>query len=81
MSEQAQVVIIDMANSIRRPISAELAIMGSASKVIALKAGRTLQIFNMKMKSKLKAHTVTGDGWSPMHTFITGVWKITSRPQ
>lgn len=40
VGEQAQVVIIDMADSsnpIRRPISAESAIMNPASKVIALK--------------------------------------------
>lgn len=40
VGEQAQVVIIDMAdpnNPIRRPISADSAIMNPASKVIALK--------------------------------------------
>ena len=45
VAEQAQVVIIDMADSanpIRRPISAESAIMNPASKVIALKG-----MFNM----------------------------------
>ncbi|XP_060051255.1 clathrin heavy chain 2 isoform X3 [Erinaceus europaeus] len=59
--EQTQVVIIDMSDPmspIRRPISAESAIMNPASKVIALKAGKTLQIFNIEMKSKMKAHTM-----------------------
>jgi len=40
VGEQAQVVIIDMSDPttpIRRPISAESAIMNPASKVIALK--------------------------------------------
>ena len=40
VADQAQVVIIDLADSanpIRRPISAESAIMNPASKVIALK--------------------------------------------
>ena len=40
VAETAQVVIIDMAdtqNPIRRPISADSAIMNPASKVIALK--------------------------------------------
>lgn len=40
VGEQAQVVIIDMndpSNPIRRPISADSAIMNPASKVIALK--------------------------------------------
>ncbi|XP_076126184.1 clathrin heavy chain 1 [Alosa pseudoharengus] len=64
VGEQNQVVIIDMAdptNPIRRPITADSAIMNPASKVIALKASRTLQIFNMEMKSKMKAHTMTDD--------------------
>ncbi|MEJ1272266.1 clathrin heavy polypeptide (Hc) [Cricetulus griseus] len=64
VGEQAQVVIIDMndpSNPIRRPISADSAIMNPASKVIALKAAKTLQIFNIEMKSKMKAHTMTDD--------------------
>lgn len=64
VGETAQVVIIDMAdmqNPIRRPISADSAIMNPASKVIALKAGKTLQIFNIEMKSKVKAHNMTED--------------------
>ncbi|XP_042765828.1 clathrin heavy chain 2 isoform X6 [Panthera leo] len=61
VGEQAQVVIVDMSDPmapIRRPISAESAIMNPASKVIALKAGKTLQIFNIEMKSKMKSHTM-----------------------
>nr|ATP16155.1 putative clathrin heavy chain [Leptinotarsa decemlineata] len=72
VGEISQVVIIDMAdtsNPIRRPITAESAIMNPASKVIALKgigkAGvetqKTLQIFNIEMKSKMKAHTMSED--------------------
>ncbi|XP_046360192.1 clathrin heavy chain 1 isoform X3 [Haliotis cracherodii] len=64
VGETAQVVIIDMndtANPIRRPISADSAIMNPTSKVIALKAGKTLQIFNIEMKSKMKAHTMTDE--------------------
>lgn len=64
VGDSAQVVIIDMsdsANPIRRPISADSAIMNPTSKVIALKAGKTLQIFNIEMKSKMKAHTMTED--------------------
>jgi len=59
-----QVVIIDLndsTNPIRRPISADSAIMNPASKVIALKAQKTLQIFNIEMKSKMKAHVMTDD--------------------
>ncbi|XP_046387045.1 clathrin heavy chain isoform X1 [Ischnura elegans] len=72
VGETAQVVIIDLndpTNPIRRPISADSAIMNPASKVIALKgnmvnstdAQKTLQIFNIEMKSKMKAHTMTED--------------------
>lgn len=64
VGEQAQVVIVDMAdpnNPTRRPISADSAIMNPASKVIALKAAKTLQIFNIEMKSKMKAHNLTED--------------------
>ncbi|XP_021913696.1 clathrin heavy chain isoform X2 [Zootermopsis nevadensis] len=70
VGDTSQVVIIDMAdptNPIRRPISADSAIMNPASKVIALKgkagveAQKTLQIFNIEMKSKMKAHTMAED--------------------
>ncbi|KAF7278693.1 hypothetical protein GWI33_008071 [Rhynchophorus ferrugineus] len=70
VGETSQVVIVDMAdtaNPIRRPITAESAIMNPASKVIALKgkagveAQKTLQIFNIEMKSKMKAHTMNED--------------------
>jgi len=59
---QVQVVIIDMATPNepqRRPITAESAIMNPVSKVIALKAGNYLQIFNMEMKAKMKSHQLT----------------------
>uniref|UniRef100_A0AAQ4RS25 Clathrin heavy chain n=1 Tax=Gasterosteus aculeatus aculeatus TaxID=481459 RepID=A0AAQ4RS25_GASAC len=62
VGDQNQVVIVDMSdptNPIRRPISADSAIMNPTSKVIALKAAKTLQIFNIEMKSKVKAHTMT----------------------
>lgn len=61
VGDSSQVVIIDMANPttpIRRPISADSAIMNPSTKVIALKAQRTLQIFNIEMKSMMKAHTM-----------------------
>lgn len=57
VAETAQVVIIDLndhTNPIRRPITADSAIMHPTSKVIALKASKTLQIFNIEMKSKMK---------------------------
>jgi|TARA_B100001142_G_scaffold43995_1_gene40080 clathrin heavy chain len=59
------VVIVDMASPtqpMKRPITADSALMNPVSKVIALKAavaGTTqdhLQIFNIEMKSKMKSH-------------------------
>lgn len=64
VGETAQVVIIDMndpTTPIRRPISADSAIMNPASKVIALKAAKTLQIFNIEMKSKMKSYNMPDD--------------------
>lgn len=64
VGETAHVVIIDLAdtaNPIRRPISADSAIMNPKSKVIALKSSNTLQIFNIEMKSKMKAHNMTDE--------------------
>ena len=59
------VIIVDMASPaqpMKRPITADSALMNPVSKVIALKAavaGTTqdhLQIFNIEMKSKMKSH-------------------------
>jgi len=43
---------------IKRPISAESAIMNPVAKVIALKNGTQMQIFNIELKSKMKAHNM-----------------------
>ncbi|KAF9201279.1 hypothetical protein BGZ49_008465 [Haplosporangium sp. Z 27] len=64
VGEQNAVVIVDLTdptNVIRRPITADSAIMNPASKVIALKAARQLQIFNLEMKSKVKSHLMHDD--------------------
>lgn len=62
------VVIVDMSSPmspLRRPITAESALMNPASKVIALKAtvpsvtGDSLQIFNLDTKSKMKSFQIT----------------------
>ena len=62
---QNSVVIVDMASPLspmKRPITADSALMNPVSKVIALKAavpgavGDNLQIFNLEMKSKMKSH-------------------------
>jgi clathrin heavy chain len=82
VGETNQVVIIDMAdpvNPIRRPISADSAIMNPASKVIALKAAKTLQIFNIEMKSKMKAHVMTEDvifwKWISLN-LVSDLWDV-----
>lgn len=59
VNEQNQVVIIDMndpENVMRRPITADSAIMNPDSKIIALKAGRQVQIFNLDKKAKIKSY-------------------------
>eukprot|EP00172_Hildenbrandia_rubra_P003693 Plantae.Rhodophyta-Hildenbrandia_rubra.ctg6205.p1 GENE.Plantae.Rhodophyta-Hildenbrandia_rubra.ctg6205~~Plantae.Rhodophyta-Hildenbrandia_rubra.ctg6205.p1 ORF type:complete len:1699 (+),score=311.37 Plantae.Rhodophyta-Hildenbrandia_rubra.ctg6205:5143-10239(+) len=55
---QSQVIIIDMANPaqpLRRPISADSALMNPVSKVIALKSQNTLQLFDFASRSKVKS--------------------------
>lgn len=59
-----QVVIVDMANPTaegltRRQISADAAIMNPVAKVIALRAGTQLQIFNMELATKMKSHAMS----------------------
>jgi len=82
VNEQAQVVIIDLAdanNVLRRPISADSAIMHPKQKILALRgmshramfsitalltlslAARTLQIFNIETKQKIKSHSNNED--------------------
>jgi clathrin heavy chain len=60
----AQVVIIDLHNSnnvTRRTIKADSAIMHWSKNIIALKAQRTLQIFDLDAKGKLKSHAMNED--------------------
>lgn len=60
-----EVVIIELKNSnnvIRRPIKADSAIMHWTKQIIALKAqSRTLQIFDLGQKTKLKSATMNED--------------------
>eukprot|EP00299_Pterocystis_sp_00344_P020124 c9905_g1_i1.p1 GENE.c9905_g1_i1~~c9905_g1_i1.p1 ORF type:complete len:1692 (-),score=393.52 c9905_g1_i1:99-5132(-) len=59
---QPQVAIIDIATRsvlMRRPIGADATIMHPISKVLALRAGNVLQIFNLEMKTKMKTHEMT----------------------
>lgn len=54
------IVIVDLANKsdARHKIAADSAIMNPISKVLALKAANTLQIFNLDLKAKMKSHTM-----------------------
>ncbi|KAG0175208.1 hypothetical protein DFQ28_005404 [Apophysomyces sp. BC1034] len=59
-----QVVFVDLANHneiTRRPITADSAIMHPTTKVMALKAMRQLQVFNLDTKSKLTSHNMHDD--------------------
>lgn len=60
-----EVVIVDLKNGnnvTRRPIKADSAIMHWSRQVIALKAqSRTLQIFDLEQKQKLKSTTMNED--------------------
>src|ERR1700761_9767986 len=66
-SEEAQpkVIIVNLKNHnevIRRPIKADSAIMHWNKQIIALKAqSRTLQIFDLAQKQKLKSATMNED--------------------
>ena len=58
------VTIIDLSNNnevTRRPISAEAAIMNPVAKVIALRSQSQLQIFNLELRTKMKASTTCED--------------------
>ncbi|KAK9470001.1 uncharacterized protein V1510DRAFT_309136 [Dipodascopsis tothii] len=64
-SAGAQVVIVDLYNdnnTVRRNISADSAIMNPKVNTIALRAqGRTLQIFNLDLKQKIKSYMMNED--------------------
>lgn len=61
----AEVLIVDMKNGnnvMRRPIKADSAIMHWTKQIIALKAQqRTLQVFDLAQKAKLKSATMSED--------------------
>ncbi|KIJ10298.1 hypothetical protein PAXINDRAFT_157663 [Paxillus involutus ATCC 200175] len=64
VDEQDQIVIIDLAdanNVLRRPFSADSAIMHPSKKILASKAGRMLQILNIETKQKVKSHANNED--------------------
>ncbi|KAK7679481.1 hypothetical protein QCA50_017535 [Cerrena zonata] len=58
-NDKDQVIIVDLAdanNVMRRPITADSALMHPHKKILALKSQRTIQIFNLEAKSKIKSH-------------------------
>ncbi|KAI9318659.1 hypothetical protein BX666DRAFT_1930315 [Dichotomocladium elegans] len=64
VSGSSQVAIIDLANNnsmIRRPITAESVIMHPTMNIMALRAQRQLQVFNLELKSKMKSHLMHDD--------------------
>ncbi|KAI0239202.1 Clathrin heavy chain [Massospora cicadina] len=64
VGEANQLVIVDLSdinNLVKRPITADSAIMHLTQKIIALKAGRQLQIFNLETKAKVKSHLLSED--------------------
>eukprot|EP00286_Rhodomonas_abbreviata_P018853 CAMPEP_0181303774 /NCGR_PEP_ID=MMETSP1101-20121128/8752_1 /TAXON_ID=46948 /ORGANISM="Rhodomonas abbreviata, Strain Caron Lab Isolate" /LENGTH=1715 /DNA_ID=CAMNT_0023409399 /DNA_START=168 /DNA_END=5311 /DNA_ORIENTATION=+ len=59
IGDAVNIHIIDLMNpqkTEKRPISADAAIMNPVAKILALKSGNNLQIFNIELKSKMKAH-------------------------
>ena len=59
--EPSQLTMIDLRNGgqvTRRPMQAEAAIMNPDQNILALRAGTTLQIFNLDTKQKLKSHAM-----------------------
>ncbi|KZV93530.1 clathrin heavy-chain terminal domain-containing protein [Exidia glandulosa HHB12029] len=59
-----RVVTIDLANAnnvLRRPITADSAIMHPKDKILALKSQRQLQVFNIELKQKVKSHLMNED--------------------
>ncbi|KAI1716677.1 hypothetical protein Ddc_10472 [Ditylenchus destructor] len=79
----AQVVVIDIAGSIelmRRPINADSALMNPEKQVLALKADKTLQLFDLEEKKKIKAHTITEPVifWKWINSDVLGI--VTESP-
>ena len=78
VGEQNQVVIVDLndPNSpIRRPITADSAMMNPDSNIIALKAGKQLQVFNIELKAKVKSYSMPNEVifWKWIDPFTIGI--------
>jgi len=59
-SKSNSVAIIDVNSKtvLRLPVQVDSAIMNPVSKVVALRAGSNLQIYNLEMKTKMKTHVI-----------------------
>ncbi|KAJ1655297.1 Clathrin heavy chain [Dispira simplex] len=78
VNDQNTVAIVDLSNLnnfMRRPITADSAIMNPTSNIIALKAARQLQVFNLEMKVKVKSHVMTEEvrHWTWITDFDLGI--------
>ncbi|KIY52907.1 clathrin heavy chain [Fistulina hepatica ATCC 64428] len=81
--EEQKLVIVDLndvGNVMRRPISADSAIMHPHQRILALKAARTLQIFNIDTKQKVKSHVHSEDVvfWTWINDSTVGMVTETS---
>ncbi|KAG2382938.1 hypothetical protein C9374_004905 [Naegleria lovaniensis] len=54
-----QIVDVDSQSVTSNKVNADSAIMHPTTKVLALRSGNTIQIFNLEMKAKMKEHTMT----------------------
>ncbi|XP_029653923.2 clathrin heavy chain 1-like [Octopus sinensis] len=86
----AQIVIVDVnnpTNVIRKSISATSAIMNPLKQILGLKAGRTLQLFNLEQKIRMKVHELSEESgfWKWLSPEVVGIvtqsstygWSIT----
>ncbi|KAJ1976207.1 Clathrin heavy chain [Dimargaris verticillata] len=76
--DKNNVAIVDLANVnnfMRRPISADSALMNPSSYIIALKSSRQLQVFNLEMKAKVKSHVMSEEVryWTWFTDFDLGI--------
>ncbi|WFD44415.1 Clathrin heavy chain [Malassezia psittaci] len=73
-----QVTILDLnnvQNVIRRPMSADSAIMNPEQKILALKSQRQLQVFNLDTKTKVQSHAMHQDVtfWRWISSSVLGI--------
>lgn len=78
-----QVVIVDLedpSNVLRRPISADSVILHPKKKIIALKAQRQLQVFDLEAKAKINSYVMNQDVvyWTWISDSVIGMVTDTS---